>query len=62
MLTRGLFGWCRSMGEAAAVDVGARAGGSGHRGEGEHQGAREGHRAHREDDRQVLRRQGQPAH
>lgn len=48
------------MGEAAAVDAGARAGGAGHRGEGDHQGAGEGHRAHRQDDRQVLRRQGEP--
>lgn len=47
------------MGEAAAVDAGARTGGTGHRGEGEHQGVGEGHRAHREDDRQILRRQGE---
>lgn len=40
----------RSVGKAAAVDTGARAGGAGHRGEGEHQGAGEGHRAHRQDD------------
>lgn len=48
----------RPVGEAASVDAGARAGGPGHRGEGEHQGAGEGHRAHRQDDRQVLRREG----
>lgn len=43
--------YCRSVGEAATVDAGARAGGARHRGEGEHQGAGEGHRADRQDDR-----------
>lgn len=50
---------CRTVGEAATVDAGARVSGAGYSREGEHQGAGEGHRAHRQDDRQVLRRQGE---